>query len=107
MQRATVNLIAVVEGRDEGWADVPPGLITPETEIELAEAGYACGTSDHLWLGGVRIYSPEAILYGLVQHHVPASIFTAPPPKHARIPEARPDFPINAILEMRKPTKPN
>lgn len=39
MNRAVVNLIAVVERSEAGFADVPPGAVNDEIETELAEYG--------------------------------------------------------------------
>lgn len=36
MHRVVVNLIAVAERSEHGYADVPPGSVTDETEKELA-----------------------------------------------------------------------
>ena len=76
MKRSTINLIAIAERSKCGYADVPPGSVTDEIESELAALGYAISLSDRLWIGGFRIYSPEAIQAGNYMLQVPPSIFT-------------------------------
>ena len=100
MNRSTVNLIAVTERSERGYADVPPGSVNDEIERELAALGYAVSLSDRLWLGGFRIYSPESIQAGNYSPHVPPSIFTSASSQGARVPDAR-DFDLNAVLEVR------
>ena len=100
MNRSVRNLIAAAEHSERGYADVPPGSINDETESELAEFGYAVSLSDRLWLGGFRIYSPEAIQAGNYRPHVPPSIFTCMAAQFAHVPDAR-DFDLNAVLEER------
>lgn len=100
MNRSTVNLIAVTERSERGYADVPPGTVDDETEMELAALGYAVSLSDRLWLGGFRIYSPESIQAGNYMLHVPPSIFTTAGSHAAHVPDSR-DFDLEAILEER------
>jgi len=100
MKRSTINLIAVAERSERGFADVPPGSINDEIEAELAALGYAVSLSDRLWLGGFRIYSPESIQAGNYMLHVPPSIFTCASSEFARVPDAR-DFDVEAVLEER------
>ena len=100
MNCSTVNLIAVTERSERGYADVPPGSVNDEIERELAVLGYAVSRSDRLWLGGFRIYSPESIQAGNYMPHVPPSIFTCPGSQTAHVPEDR-DFDLNAVLEER------
>jgi hypothetical protein len=100
MNRSVVNLIAVAERGERGYADVPPGSVNDETESELAGFGYAVSFSDRLWLGGFRIYSPDSIQAGNYMPHVPPSIFTCMASQFAHVPDAR-DFDLNAVLEER------
>ena len=100
MNRSVRNLIAVAERSERGYVDVPPGSINDETESELAAFGYAVSLSDRLWLGGFRIYSPEAIQAGNDRPHVPPSIFTCMASQFAHVPDAH-DFDLNAVLEER------
>jgi hypothetical protein len=100
MNCSTVNLIAVTECSECGYADVPPGSVNEETETELASLGYAVSLSDRLWLGGFRIYSPESIQAGNYRLHVPPSIFTCAGSQSAHVPD-NPDFDLNAVLEER------
>ena len=44
MNRLVLNLIAVAERSEHGYADVPPGSINEEIESELAAFGYAICT---------------------------------------------------------------
>ena len=106
MNRAVINLIAVVERNQRGYADVPPGSITEEIESELAAWGYAVSRSDRLWLGGFRIYSPESIEARNYMLHVPPSIFTCASSRFAQVPDAR-DFDVEAILEARGEPRSN
>lgn len=100
MRRLVANLIAIVESRDCGYADIPAGCIDDETESELAEFGYAIGLSDALWIGGNRIYGPESIASGNYRPHVPPSVFTCPGSGYAHIPDAH-DFNFEAVLKAR------
>jgi hypothetical protein len=100
MKISTINLIAVTERSERGYADVPPGSVNDEIEAELASLGYAVSVSDRLWLGGFRIYSPESIQAGNYMPHVPPSIFTCAASQSALVPEAC-DFDLNAVLEER------
>lgn len=100
MNRSVINLIAVAERNEHGYADVPPGSIDDEALSELAAWGYGVSTSDRLWLGGYRVYTPESILAGNYRLHVPASIFTCPSFRSAHVPDAG-DFDVEAILEAR------
>jgi hypothetical protein len=100
MHRAVVNLIAVAERSEHGYADVPPGAVTDETESELAAFGYACAKSDRLWFGGSRVHTPESIQFGNYRSYVPPSIFTSVASPSAHVPDAR-DFDLEAILEER------
>jgi hypothetical protein len=100
MKRSTINLIAIAERSERGYADVPPGSVNEEIESELAALGYAVSLSDRLWLGGFRIYSPEAIQAGNYRPHVPPSIFTCVLSQLAHVPDAR-DFDLNAVFEKR------
>lgn len=106
MNRAVVNLIAVVERSDKGFADVPPGAVNDEIETELAAYGYAVALSDRLWIGGHRIHSPESIQAGNYRPHVPASIFTCAASRSAEVPDAR-DFNVDAVLEERGELRSN
>lgn len=101
MNRSVVNLIAVAERSECGYADVPPGSINNEIESELAAYGYAVALSDRLWVGGYRIHSPESIQFGNYKPYVPPSIFTCASSQSACVPDAR-DFDLEAILEMRR-----
>ncbi len=67
MQRSVINLIAVAERSEHGYADVPPGSIDGQIESELATFGYAVAHSDHLWIGGYRVHTPESIRLGELQ----------------------------------------
>jgi|ERR1035438_158547 hypothetical protein len=100
MKRSIINLIAVAERSERGYADVPPGSVNDEIEMDLAALGYAVSPSDRLWLGGFRIYSPESIQAGNYLLHVPPSIFTCAASQFAHVPDAR-DFDLNAVLEER------
>ena len=100
MKRSTVNLIAVTERSERGYADVPPGSVNEEIERELAALGYAVSQSDGLWLGGLRIYSPESIQAGNYMLHVPPSIFTSVGSQSARVPDNQ-DFDLEAVLAER------
>jgi hypothetical protein len=106
MHRAVVNLIAVAERSEHGYADVPPGSVTDEAESELAALGYACAKSDHLWFGGDRIHTPESIRYGNYRPYVSPSIFTCAASRFAHVPDAR-DFDVEAVLEMRGEIRSN
>lgn len=100
MNRRIVNLIAVAERSERGYADLPPGSVNDEIEKELATLGYAISLSDRLWLGGFRIYSPESIQAGNYIPHVPPSMFTCAASQFAHVPDAR-DFDVDAVLEER------
>jgi hypothetical protein len=100
MKRSTINLIAVTERSEHGYADVPPGSVNDEIEAELAAMGYAVSKSDRLWLGGFRVYSPESIRAGNYMLQVPPSIFTCAGSQLARVPDVR-DFDLEAVLEER------
>jgi hypothetical protein len=94
-------LIAAAErGDGYGYADIPPGSVSEETEGELAALGYAIGDSERLWRGGLRIYTPESIAAGNFRLHVPRSVFTCVASEQARVPDAG-DFNVEAILEER------
>jgi hypothetical protein len=100
MNRKVLNLIAAAERDERGYADVPPGSINDETESELAALGYAIALSDHLWIGGSRVHTPESIQAGNYRPHVSPSIFTCVASRFAHVPDAR-DFDLEAILEAR------
>jgi hypothetical protein len=100
MNRSVINLIAVAERSERGYADVPPGSINDEIECELAAYGYAVALSDRLWVGGYRIHSPESIQFGNYRPYVPPSIFTCASSRSAHVPDAR-DFDLEAVLEVR------
>ena len=100
MKRSTLNLIAVTERSERGYADVPPGSVNDEIESELAAFGYAVALSDRLWLGGFRIYSPESIQAGNFRPYIPPSIFTCASAHFGRVPDAR-DFDLDTVLEER------
>ena len=100
MYRALLNLIAVVERSEHGFADLPPSSINDDLESQLAELGYAVALSDRLYLGGYRLHSPESVLAGNYRPHVPPSNFTCIASRSIRVPEAR-DFDLEAILEER------
>lgn len=100
MNRAVSNLIAVAERSEKGFADVPPGAVNDEIEIELAGYGYAVARSDRLWLGGYRVHTPESVRAGNYRLYVPPSIFTCAVSRFAHVPEAR-DFNVEAIIEER------
>jgi hypothetical protein len=104
MNRAVANLIAIAER--QGFADVPPGSVNDEIEMELAQFGYAIALSDRLWIGGYRIYTPESIRAGNYRPYVPASIFTCVGYRFAEVPDAR-DFDVEAILEERGEPRSN
>jgi hypothetical protein len=100
MNRSGVNLIAVAERSECGYADVPPGSINDEIESELAAYGYAVALSDRLWVGGYRIHSPESIQFGNYRPYVLPSIFTCASSRSAHVRDAR-DFDLEAVLEVR------
>jgi hypothetical protein len=100
MNRAVVNLIAVAERSERGFADVPPGSIDDEIEAQLAALGYAVALSDRLWIGGYRVHSPESVQAGNYRPHVPPSIFTCAASQFARVPDAG-NFNVEAVLEER------
>lgn len=100
MNRAVINLIAVAERSEHGYADLPPGSINDELESELAALGYAIAKSDRLWLGGYRIHSPESIRFGNYRPYVSPTIFTCEASWRARVPDAG-DFDLEAILAER------
>lgn len=100
MHRSIINLIAVAERSECGYADVPPGSINDQTESELAVLGYAVALSDRLWIGGYRVHTPESIQFGNYRPYVPPSIFTCASSRSAHVPDAR-DFDLEAVLEVR------
>lgn len=100
MNRSVINLIAVAERSEHGYADVPPGSINNEIEIELATLGYAVSRSDRLWIGGFRVHTPESILFGNYRPYVPPSIFTCASSWSAHVPDAR-DLNLEAVLGER------
>ena len=100
MNRSVINLIAVAERSEHGYADVPPGSINEEIESELAAFGYGIAKSDLVWIGGYRIHSPESIRFGNYRPYVPPSISTCASPRAAYVPDAR-DFDLEAVLEER------
>ncbi len=106
MNRSVINLIAVAERSEHGYADVPPGSINDEIESELAAFGYAVALSDRLWIGGYRVHTPESIQFGNYRPYVPPSIFTCASSGSARVPDAR-DFDLEAVLEARGKTPSN
>lgn len=106
MNRSVINLIAVAERSEHGYADVPPGSINEEIESELAAFGYAVALSDRLWIGGYRVHTPESILFGNYRPHVPPSIFTCVASRLACVPDAG-DFNVGAVLEERGELTPN
>ena len=106
MRRKTIDLIAVAERSERGYADVPPGSINDEIESELALHGYGISVSDRLWLGGYRIYTPESIAAGNYMPHVPCSIFTCAASRYAHVPEAH-DFDLETVLAQRGELRTN
>ena len=100
MNRSVINLIAVAERSEHGFADVPPGSINDEIESELAAFGYAVACSDRLWIGGYRVHTPDSIQFGNYRPYVPPSIFTCASSRFAHVPDAR-DFDLATILEVR------
>jgi hypothetical protein len=100
MNRSVVNLIAAAERNERGYADVPPGSINDGIESELAAFGYAVALSDHLWIGGYRVHTPESVQAGNYTPHVSPSIFTCAASQFARVPDAR-DFDLEAVLQER------
>src|SRR5579871_4596435 len=106
MNRAVVNLIAVAERSEKGFADVPPGAVNDDIEIELAGYGYAIALSARLWLGGYRIHTPESVRAGNYRSYVPPSVFTCAEARYARVPDAR-DVNVEAILELRGEPRSN
>ena len=100
MNRIVLNLIAAAERDERGYADVPPGSINEETESDLATLGYAVARSDHLWIGGYRVHTPESIQAGNYRPYVSPSIFTRVAPRFAHVPDAS-DFDLEAVLEAR------
>jgi hypothetical protein len=99
MHRSVINLIAVAERSEHGYADVPRGSINDQIESELAAFGYAVALSDHLWFGGYRVHTPESIQFGNYMPYVPPSNFTCAS-QSAHVPDAR-DFDLEAVLEVR------
>lgn len=85
IDRSVINLIAAAERDERGYADVPPGSINDETESELAALGYAIALSDHLWIGGSRVHTPESVLAGNYRPHVSPSIFTCAASRFAHV----------------------
>ena len=106
MNRSIINLIAVAERSEHGYADVPPGSINEEIEIALATYGYAVALSDRLWIGGYRVHSPESIQFGNYRSYEPPSIFTCALSKFAHVPDAR-DFDVEALLQVRGEIRSN
>ena len=100
MDKSVPRLIAAAERSHKGYADIPPGSVTDEIEIELAGFGYAIARSDRLWVGGYRIHSPESVRAGNYRLYVPPSIFTCASPQFAFVSDAC-DFNLDAILEER------
>lgn len=100
MNRSIIDLIALAERSECGYADVPPGSINDQIESELAAFGYAVGFSDRLWIGGYRVYSPESVGAGNYRPHVPTSVYTRIASHCAHVPDAG-DFELEAILEER------
>jgi hypothetical protein len=64
------------------------------------DLGYAIALSDHLWIGGSWVHTPESIQAGNYRPHVSPSIFTCVASRFAHVPDAR-DFDLEAILEAR------
>jgi hypothetical protein len=93
-------LIAAAERDERGYADVPPGSINDETESDLATLGYAVALSDHLWIGGHRVHTPESVQAGNYRPHVSPSIFTCVASRFAHVPDAS-DFNLEAVLAVR------
>ena len=106
MKQTVLNLIAAAERDERGYADVPPGSINDETESELAALGYAIALSDHLWIGGYRVHTPESIQAGNYRPHVSPSNFTCVASRFAHVPDAR-DFDLDTVLEVRGEIKSN
>lgn len=106
MNRAVINLIAVAERSERGFADVPPGSVNDEIEMKLAQFGYAVALSDHLWIGGYRIHSPESVQAGNYRPYVPPSIFTCAASRFAHVPDAR-DINVETIIEERGELRSN
>lgn len=106
VNRSVRNIIVAVERSEKGFVDVPPGSIDDEIEIELATFGYAVALSDHLWIGGHRVHSPESVQAGNYRLHVPPSIFTCVASRLAHVPDV-PDFDLEAILEERGELRSN
>lgn len=77
-----------------------PGSITDEVESELAEFGYAVSLSDRLWMGGYRIYTPEALQVGNYTPQVARSVYTCAASRYAHVPDAG-DFSFEAVLAQR------
>lgn len=100
MNQSVVNLIAVAEHSEKGFADVPPGSVDDDIEMELAQFGYAIALSDRLWIGGHRIHTPESVRAGNYRPYVPPSIFTCAASRFAHVPDAR-DFNAEAIIQER------
>ncbi len=106
MNRSVINLIAAAERNVRGYADVPPGSINDAIESELAALGYAVARSDHLWIDGYRVHTPESIQFGNYRPYVPPSIFTCASSLFAHVPDAR-DFNLEAVLEERGELRSN
>lgn len=106
MNQSTINLIALAERSECGYADVPPGSINDDIESELAALGYAVGLSDRLWIGGYRVYSPESVGAGNYRLHVPASVYMRIAPRSAHVPDAG-DFELEIVLEERGEIRSN
>jgi len=100
------SIIVAVERSEKGFVDVPPGSINDEIEIELATFGYAVALSDHLWIRGYRVHSPESVQAGNYRLHVPPSIFTCAASRFAHVPDAR-DFDLEGVLQERGESRSN
>ena len=106
MNSSVINLIALAERNERGYADVPPGSVNDEIESELAALGYAVARSDHLWIDGYRVHTPESIQFGNYRPYVPPSIFTCAASRFAHVPDAR-DFDLEAVLQERGEIRSN
>jgi hypothetical protein len=106
MDQSVVKIIAVAERSKKGFADVPPGSVDDEIEMELARFGYAVARSDRLWVGGYRIHTPESVHAGNYRMYVPPSIFTCASARFAFVPDAF-DFNLDAVLEERGELRSN
>lgn len=106
MNHSVVNLTAPAERSERGYADVPPGSVIDQIEIELAVLGYAVALSDRLWIGGYRVHTPESIQFGNYRPDVPPSILTCAASRFAHVPDAR-DFNLEAVLQERGEIRSN